>query len=150
MRNMAAMNDRTALAQVLLDYGANTKLRAGSMHGGVMPYEMAKGELRLLLAEEEDALRKHVLAYLEENAAEAGADDGSIWELRRSSDHHPTQNFTPHLFRRVQGPAKAIFASNIEKMFEDDVSEIINMPARPQLGISSLTGSRETTHTSKG
>merc|ERR1711924_512725 len=52
---------------------------------------------------------------------------GSIWELWRYSDHHPTQNFNPHHSRRVPGPVEAILASKIEKTIEGVSSKIMKI-----------------------
>ena len=43
---------------------------------------------------------------------------GSIWELWKHRDHHPTQNFDPRHFKQVPGPVEAALTSKIEKIIE--------------------------------
>ena len=52
---------------------------------------------------------------------------GAICELWRYPDHHPTQNFDLHHFRRVLGQVEAILASTIGKSIEAVTSQIIKI-----------------------
>ena len=58
--HLAAMNDRLELSKLLIQHGAYTKVRAGSTHGNLMPFEMAKGELQVLLGGFSNAMHRAI------------------------------------------------------------------------------------------